>query len=100
MENIPKAFKEFEEFKYKNEEIFTKSEWDGDWDEDTAVFLICAEYVFVGDDDDPDNEITHINYLHKSGGSNRFNEWLEKYNLEFEWYDSCVGYVYLQTKEK
>ena len=65
MENIPKAFKEFEEFKYKNEEIFTKSEWDGDWDEDTAVFLICAEYV-LGDDDDP--EMIHINYLHKYWG--------------------------------
>ena len=92
MENIPRAIREFNEFKYKHEEIFTKSKWGGDWDDNNAVLLICAEYVC---ENDKEIEKCHINYDHKYWGSKRFNEWLNKYNFECEWYDSCVMYVYL-----
>ena len=92
MENIPKAIKEFNEFKYKEEEIFTKSKWSGDWENGNAVLLICAEYV-CGDDKEFEN--CHINYLHKYWGSKRFNEWLIKYNFWYEWCDTCCLYIYL-----
>lgn len=97
MENIPKAIKEFNNFKFKQEEIFTKSKWTGDWEENNAVLLICAEYVCGTKKDIED---CHINYNDKYLGSETFNEWLNKYNLECEWWDSCILYVYLNNKSK
>lgn len=94
MENIPRAIKEFNEFKYnKHEEIFTKSKWEGDWEDNNAVLLICAEYVCRSEEE---VEMCHINYCDKYWGSKRFNEWLDKYNFHIEWYDSCVVYIYLK----
>lgn len=92
MENIPRAIKEFNEFKFKHEEIFTKSKWPGKWNDDKAVLLICAEYVCANDDE---LDKCHINSLHKYWGSKRFNEWIEKYNFDVEWDNSCILYIYL-----
>lgn len=92
MENIPKAIKEFKEFKYECEDIYTKSKWPGDWESNNAVLLICAEYIC---ENDKEVEECHINYISKYWGSKRFNEWLVKYNLRYEWYDGCIVYIYL-----
>lgn len=92
MENIPKAIKEFNEFKYKEEGIFTKSKWTGDWEDDKAILLICAEYIC---EDDEELEKCHINYFHKYWGSKRFNEWLNKYNFYYEWDNYCTLHIYL-----
>jgi len=93
MENISKAIKEFKSFKFKYENIFTKSEWTGDWNNDDAILLIYAEYCCR--DDNEVNEC-HINYDAKFWGSKRFNEWLDKYNLHFEWHNCCIGYIYFK----
>jgi hypothetical protein len=93
MENIPEAIKEFNSFKFGEEAIFTKSKWAGDWDSENAVLLICAEYCCKNSKEERE---CHINYDCKHCGSQRFNEWLSKYNFSFEWDDCCVGYIYLK----
>ena len=90
-EDIKEAMKEFNELKYKPEEICTKSQWNGDWESNNAVLLILAEYCCS---DKKEEKKCHINYDCKMGGSVRFNQWLKKYNFSFEWWNSCIVYVY------
>ena len=91
MENIPKAINEFNEFRYSQEKIYTKSKWQGDWEDNNAVLLICAEYACCNPED-----TYHINYYMQHCGSDRFNEWLDKYNFETEWDNEAILYVYLK----
>ena len=39
------------------------------------------------------NKEIHIHYNHNYWGSDRFNEWLNKWNLKWEWYDVGYGYA-------
>lgn len=96
MENIPKAIKEFNEFRYDEEDIYTKSKWKGDWDNNNAVLLIASEYVC---DSKEEEDSCHINYYTKYDGSERFNEWLDKYNFEIEWENQCILYVFLKKQK-
>ena len=96
MENIPKAIKEFNEFKYGEERIYTKSKWQGDWEDNNAILLICAEYSCRNREEE---EKCHINYHAKSCGSKRFNEWLDKYNFDMEWENCCIVSIYLKKSK-
>jgi hypothetical protein len=90
--SIIEAIQEFKSFALPNlEEIFTKDEWKGDWYSKNAILLICAEYCC---DDENEEKRCNINYDTKHCGSERFRQWLKKYNLCYEWYNSCIAYVY------
>lgn len=93
--NFDDAILEFNSFCNKNEEIKLVSaiedvdEYDfGIEVETNVVMLIFAEYF-----PSSDNEIVHINYDAKYWGSKKFNKWLKKYNLHFEWYSECIGHI-------
>ena len=89
---IENAIDEFNQFCYKNrEEIYTKSKWTGDWDSQNSILLICAEYSCGTKED---QKLSHIHYNYNYWGSERFNQWLDKYNLEYEWNDPCVVHIY------
>lgn len=83
---------EFNKFKYKHEEIEFMSKYKKfSFYDDKAIYVIFAEFM-VGDED----EIKKINihYEYNYWGNVKFNEWLSNHNLEFEWFNSCVGLIY------
>jgi hypothetical protein len=90
MENINKAIEEFNEFKNPAEAIYTRDKWTGDWNCKSAVLLIWAEYICNYQEQ---KDACHIHWEEKYDGSKRFNEWLDKYNLIFEWYGRLIGYI-------
>jgi hypothetical protein len=97
MENIENAIKEFNTFKFGPECIYRKSEW---WDgtgTGRAVLVIWAEYCCRTEDE---LKKCHINYSDNSCGSNRFNEWLNKYNFTMEWLEAGVLLIYLKPIKK
>jgi hypothetical protein len=96
MNNIDEIIADFNTFHNKNEEIFQKHQWEGDWfgyseRDDTHILLISAEYFPSSEE-----EITHIHYDLNHCGSSRFNEWLKKYSLHIEWNNQCILHVYAE----
>jgi hypothetical protein len=94
MNNIDEIINEFNSFHNENEEIFRKKKWlrkCGGSDNENLILVINTEY-FPSDE----NEITHIHHDCNYWGSNRFNEWLEKYKLSMEWWDECIVYIYYE----
>jgi hypothetical protein len=51
------------------------------------LFIINCEY-------DMPKEQCVLNYYNKYWGNNQFNELLEKNKLRFEWYDTCIAFIY------
>ena len=53
-----------------------------------ALFLICCEYI------PKSNNNIHIHYDLNYWGSTAFNQIMNKYNLNFDWVDSCSVAVF------
>ena len=51
------------------------------------LFIINAEY------EAPKNECV-INYYNQYWGNNDINELLEQYKLKYEWFDTCILFIY------
>ena len=54
---------------------------------DDILFIINCEY------DAPKEECV-INYYNQYWGNKAFNDILEKYKLKYEWYDTCIVFIY------
>jgi len=53
------------------------------WSKTAKIAIICE---FCEDD----NVFLHIHYYNNYAGSKVFNELLDKYGFELDWFDSCV----------
>jgi len=85
------AIQQFNVFANKNERIFTKETWTGDWESDTAILLIWAEYS-----PRPGTKV-NINYHECHSGSSHFNKWLNKFGFTAEWMNPVIMYIYKPT---
>ncbi len=82
---------EFNSFKYQYEEIrLASNEYDF---EDDCLLVINAEHCM----DEPG---VNIHYYFNHCGSDRFNQWLNKWSLEEEWIDSCRVGIYKVNNKK
>ena len=74
---------------------------DSNFDEDSYFKEILEEndYIclifcqFSPRTQEEENNI-HLHYNYNYWGSDKFNKILDKYNLMFEWYDTCIGVVF------
>tara|TARA_R100000541_G_C1886588_1_gene83056 strand:+ start:343 stop:648 length:306 start_codon:yes stop_codon:yes gene_type:complete len=74
---------------------------------DDKAFGTSAEEFFKANDyknlefvlflEDPNK---NINYYDCYWGSEAFHKIIKKANLHFEWYDSCIGHLYLEKPEE
>jgi hypothetical protein len=86
--------KEYNKIKHKYSEVFIRSYSNikGTFMEEyfnenkNCICIITSEYFC--------KEYSHIHYYDNYSGSETFNLLLEKYNLEGEWYNSCVFVLY------
>jgi hypothetical protein len=87
---------EFHSFKHKHSEIDLMSNFDSEYSfySKRALFVIFCEYY-----PETDTEINPIHYDLNYEGSEIFNDWLSKHDLDFEWYNECVGQVYRCKKK-
>lgn len=98
LEVLLQAKAEFDSFHFKEERLYLLENWTGDLPEQNndsemeCVFILNCEYC-------PSNEEElkhmHIQYDEKYWGSERFNQWLSKYNFHIEWENCCIVHVYV-----
>ena len=80
---------------FKHEKIVTKDEYIYLTNEiikyinnnNNILLIINCEY-------DAPKEECAINYYNQYWGNKAFNDILEKYKLRYEWYDTCVVFIY------
>ena len=87
---LDNAMEDFNKFKHEKEYIYTFKTFKGKWSQIGAFLVITADY----EDDDKDN--SHIHYCNKFFGSDKFNQWLRKYDFNFIWFDNTNGYCFLK----
>lgn len=82
---------EYKAFKHKCSDINLMTDYNKDYHFycKKGVFVIFTEYC--GNDY---GKIHPIHYDYCYGGNEEFNQWLDRHNLAFEWYDMCVGIVF------
>jgi len=90
---IENAIREFNTFKHSKESIYIYKDYMKECSHYGAFLVITADYDCV---DDEDKEKSHINYYENFFGSNRFNQWLRKYDFEYRWHDTKIGFIYLK----
>lgn len=79
---------EFNQFKNKRSEIKLMT----DYDKEYGFYRKKAPYVIFAEYSGGDNHPIHYDYCHD--GNKVFRQWLNKHNLTFEWYNSCIAIVY------
>jgi len=77
-----KAITKDEYYKYTSNECYNYIK-----NSNKILFIINAEY------DAPKNECV-INYYNQYWENNEFNELLEQYKLKYEWFDTCILFIY------
>ncbi len=79
---------EFNEFKNKNSEIKLMTDYDDEYDFycKKGLYVIFAEYC------GGNNHPIHYDYCYD--GNEVFHQWLNKHNLTFDWYNSCICIIY------
>jgi hypothetical protein len=97
------CYKELKELFTLYENIYMRD--DGNYDEDNTAYEIFedsknTQFVifteFIPKDEDEVSRVK-IHYEINYWGTSDFNEVLNKYNMSFDWYDSCIAVIYDET---
>ncbi len=51
-------------------------------------------------EDETESILNNIHYYNCYGGSEAFHKIIKEGNLHFEWWDSCIGHLYLEEEEE
>lgn len=87
---LDKAINDFNKFKHDDEHIYTFKSYPGKWLQVGGFLVITTDY------EEDDSDKCHIHYKHKFFGSDKFNQWLRKYDFHFEFFDDKHGYILLK----
>ncbi len=81
---------------FKYEKAITKDEYCKYTSNESCNYIEKSNkvsFIINAEQEAPEEEST-INFYNQYWGHKQFNELLEKYNLKYEWLDTCILFIY------